>query len=440
MGGFMSTVQRNGFERPLVVKFGGSSLADGERISKAVEAVLKELKKGSKMVVVVSAMGKTTDYLLSIVKEVTNNNFSRGSDVDDVLAMGERTSARIFSAALKAAGVESRYFDPANPDWPIITNNKPTNADPIISECHQLINKHVIPLLNEGIVPVLPGFIGKTLEGEITTLGRGGSDVTAFVVASSIKARQVVLVTDVDGIMTADPKLVASAKRIGEIDVNSLIGLASCGSKFIQRKALKYKDPEIDVKIINYSHCDLEAEGTLIKGSLSSRIVDLAFPDPVASITIVGNAVSQSPKILHEIAKTIREVDVPLLGVSANTDSIIVYLPENMLDIIVEPIHKVVLHNSEALSCSVRKNLAFIKIKTAELEETPGIISQFVKALSAKNINVYGMFTVASGIHVFVDVALIDQALTLIRNSVEDFFSLNDLELSMPIKGCVKNV
>ncbi len=436
----MSRVQRNGFDRPLVVKFGGSSLADGERISKAVEAVLKELQKSSKIVVVVSAMGKTTDYLLNIVKEVTNNNFSRGSDVDDVLAMGERTSARIFSAALKAAGVESRYFDPADPDWPIITNNKPTNADPIISECQQRINKHVLPLLNEGIVPVLPGFIGKTPEGEITTLGRGGSDITAFVVAGSIKARQVILVTDVDGIMTADPKLVASAERIAEIDVNSLVGLASCGSKFIQRKALKYKDPEIDVKIINYRHCDLEAEGTLIKGSLSSRIVDLAFPDPVASITIVGNAVSQSPKILHEIAQTIREAEVPLLGVSANTDSIIVYIPENMLDIIVEPIHKVVLHNSEALSCSVRKNLAFIKIKTAELEETPGVISQFVKALSAKNINVYGMFTVASGIHVFVDVALIDQALTLIRNSVEDFFSLNDLELSMPIKGCVKNV
>ncbi|MEM3550761.1 MAG: aspartate kinase [Candidatus Bathyarchaeia archaeon] len=436
----MSCTRRIGFGRPLVVKFGGSSLADGERISKAVEAVLKELQKGSKMVIVVSAMGKTTDYLLGIVKEVTNNNFSRSGDVDDVLAMGERTSARIFSAALKAAGVESRYFDPATPDWPIITNNKPNNADPILSECEKRINKHVAPLLNEGIIPVLPGFIGKTLQGEITTLGRGGSDITAFIVASSLKAKQVVLVTDVDGIMTADPKLVASAKRIAEIDVNSLIGLASSGSKFIQRKALKYKDPEIDVKIVNHCHCDLGAEGTLIKGFLSSRIVDLEFPEPVASVTIVGNAVSQSPKVLHQIAQTIREADVPLLGVSANMDSIIVYLPEKTLDVILESIHKVVLENSEALSCSVRKNLAFIKIKTAELEETPGIISQFVKALFAKNINVYGIFTVASGIHVFVDVALMEQALTLIRNSVEDFFSLTDLELSMPMGGCVKNV
>ncbi|MCS7387253.1 MAG: hypothetical protein NDF55_11090, partial [archaeon GB-1867-005] len=116
----MGESQSNIFSRPVVVKFGGSSLASGEKISNAVKAVVKELRKGAKMVVVVSAMGKTTDFLLNIANNVINSNGpASNSDVDDILAMGERTSARIFSAALKASGVKCRYFDPADPDWPI---------------------------------------------------------------------------------------------------------------------------------------------------------------------------------------------------------------------------------------------------------------------------------------------------------------------------------
>lgn len=418
----MGESQSNVFGRPVVVKFGGSSLASGEKVSNAVKAAVKELRKGAKIVVVVSAMGKTTDFLLNIVNDVINSNGpASNSDVDDILAMGERTSARIFSAALKASGVKCRYFDPADPDWPIITNNKPTNADPLLSECEQCINKHVVPLLREGIVAVLPGFIGKTMDGKITTMGRGGSDITALIVARALKAKQVILVTDVDGIMTADPKLVKSAKRIAEIDVNSLIGLASCGSKFLQRKALKYKDADIDVKIINHSYCDLEAEGTVIRGSLTSRIVNLEFPD-VASITIVGKALQQSPEVLHQVIQKVRSADVSLLGISASSDSFIIYVPEDMLDKILEPIHSVVLQNSEALAVVVRRNLALLNIKTAELEETPGIISRFAQALYARNINIYGIFTVASEIHVFVDMASVEEALDVIKDSIEESF------------------
>lgn len=287
----------------VVAKFGGSSLADGNKISRAVKAVTKKLQKGTSVVVVVSAMGKTTDFLLDVAKQATNCNAKLNSDIDDVLAMGERTSARIFSATLKANGVKCRYFDPADPDWPIITSDEPANADPILPECEKRVIKHVTPLLERGTVVVIPGFIGKTVDGKITTMGRGGSDITALIVARALGAKQVILATDVDGIMTADPKLVKSAKRISEIDVNSLIGLASAGQKFLQRKALRYKDSNINVKVINSAYCDLDVEGTIIKGSLKSEIVDLEYPEPIASITIVGKALSQSPQVLHQIVK-----------------------------------------------------------------------------------------------------------------------------------------
>lgn len=403
------------------MKFGGSSLANGEKISNAVRTVVKELQKGTKMAIVVSAMGNTTDVLFEATKKATNcDEVLLNTDFDDVLAMGERTSARIFSAALKANGVKCRYFDPSDPDWPIITNYVPMNAEPILEICEERVCKHVLPLLDEGIITVVPGFVGKTLDGKITTMGRGGSDVTALVLARALKAKQVILVTDVDGIMTADPKFVKSARKIGEIDVNSLIGLASSSHKFLQRKALKYKEDWVDIKIVNHNYGDLNAEGTIIKGSLVRNIVRVDFPEAIASITIVGKKVSQSPEVLNKVIQEIKSARADLLGFSANYDSLILYVPENLLNKVLEPLHSVVQEHSETIAMSVRKNLASIKIKTAELEETPGVLGHLAKALGEKGINIYGLFTVASGIHVFVDMKYVEKALTVASKSLEE--------------------
>ena len=404
----------------MVVKFGGSSLENGEKISNAVKAVIKELHKGVRVVIVVSAMGKTTDFLFETVKTVTNCDKTRLSmDFDDALAMGERTSARIFSAALKANCVKCRYFDPSDPDWPIITNDVPMNADPILEICEERIRKHVSPLLDENIAVVIPGFVGKTLDGKITTMGRGGSDITAFILARALKAKQVILVTDVDGIMTVDPKLVKSARKIPQIDVNSLIGLASSSQKFLQKKTLKYKEDWMDVKIINHTYCDLEVEGTIVKGSFRN-VVNVDFPDAIASITIVGTGLSKSPKVLYQVIQKLKNTGVQLLGFSANYDSLIMYVPESMLEKILEPLHLVVNDNTEDTAMAVRKNLALIKIKKAGLEETPGVLGSFTKALSMEGINIYGLFTVASGIHVFVDRARVEEALIIVRKSLEE--------------------
>jgi aspartate kinase len=405
----------------LVVKFGGSSLENGEKISNAVKAIVKELDRGSKIAVVVSAMGKTTDFLLKAIEEALNcDKKVCSADVDDVLAMGERTSARIFSAALKASGVKCRYFDPADADWPIITSDMSMNADPILEICEERICKYVLPLLNEGLVVVVPGFVGKTLDGKITTMGRGGSDITAFVLARALRAKQVILVTDVDGIMTADPKLVKSARKIPQIDVNSLMGLASSSQKFLQKKALKYKEDWMDVKIINHAYCDLNVEGTVIKGSLTRNVAGVDFPEAIASITIVGKGLSQSPEILHQVIQKLKSAEVQLLGFSANYDSLIMYVPESALDKILEPLHSVVHDNPEAVAMVVRKNLSLIKIKKAGLEETPGVLGSLAKSLSMEGINIYGLFTIASGIHVFVDRTVVEEALMIVRKSLEE--------------------
>jgi aspartate kinase len=404
--------------KKIVVKFGGSSLADHERLLKAVKAVVNEAKKGTKIAVVVSAMGKTTDVLMTTAKNTSNGKLEK-KDLDDILSMGERTSVRIFSAALKTNGVDSCYFDPFDCNWPIISDSAFQNANPILEECEKNIKESVLPIVEKGVIPVIAGFIGKTKDGKITTLGRGGSDTTAFILAESLGADQVVLVTDADGIMSGDPKLVSNPKRLKEINVTTLVGLADSGSKFIHSKALKYKPKNIDIKVMNSSHGDLSMEGTLITGGLATDLdVEIAHPTPVAEITVVGNGIPSNPKIVLEMMQKAKEHSA-LLGMSINTNSVILYVAqEKNLEELVNAIHQITTSNKETLAMAVKKDLVFLQTSGVGLEETHGIIGKISEELRLNNINISGILTITSSILLFIDWNEREKALTLIKNAL----------------------
>ncbi|NIR87456.1 aspartate kinase [Candidatus Bathyarchaeota archaeon] len=402
----------------IVVKYGGASLADHERMLRAVTAVAKEVAKGTQIAVVVSAMGKTTDLLLHAAKNTSGGKVEKG-ELDDILAMGERTSIRIVTAALKAKGVESRYFDPLDPDWPIITDGNFSNANPIEEQCRKRIQQYVLPLVEKGVTPVIAGFVGRTLDGKITTIGRGGSDATAFILAKALGADEIVLVTDAEGIMSADPKSIQNPKKLREIDVNTLVGLADSGAKFIHRKALRYKDPSIDARVISYIHGDLNVNGTLITGGLSTELdVVAASRSPAISITVVGRGVSEKPKVVQELTGVVKAY-VPLLGLSVDCNSIILYVAEEGdLDSLLEKVHEKILKYRETIAMSVRKQLAFLKVSGVGLEETPGIIGQISETLRLNEINIFGILTITSSILLFVDWKEKDKTLKLIKNSL----------------------
>lgn len=404
--------------KKIVVKYGGSSLADPERLSRAVSAVVKEAKKGTRITVVVSAMGKTTDVLLNAAKGTSNGKLEK-HDLDDILSMGERTSIRIFSAALRNNGVESRYFDPIDNDWPIITDASFSNANPLREECSKRIRENVLPIVDKNIVPVIAGFVGKTLTGKITTLGRGGSDTTAFILAEALKADEVVLVTDADGIMSGDPKVVANPIRLPEIDVSILVGLADSGAKFIHSKALKYKPKSVDVRVINSVHGDLTKEGTIITGALATELdVEVAHSAPVAEITVVGQRVSENPKLIEDIVTKAR-AQTELLGMSMNTNSGILYVAAGKnIDQLFSDIHQTVVQNPEAKAMAVKKDLVFLKIRGVGLEETHGIIGKVSEVLRVNGINIAGILTITSSILLFVDWSEREKALELIRNAL----------------------
>ena len=412
------SAERPKHNRIVVAKFGGSSLADSERIRKAARSVAEHVRRGVKVAVVVSAMGKTTDALLEILGDSPGKSVEK-HDVDDILSMGERTSARVFSATLKSEGLNVRYFDPADDDWPIITDDNFSNANPILPECEGRVKEHILPVLTKGVVPVIAGFVGRTGKGAISTIGRGGSDTTAFILARALRADEVVLVTDSEGIMTADPKLVPDAKRLDRVDVNSLIGMADSGTKFIHRKALKYKDPEIDVKVINCSLGNLDSEGTRITGSISSELeVEHVTPEKALALTVIGQGLSRNPRIISELAEKVENY-TELLGLSANSDSIILYASQNeKINSHYQDIHGIILRHPEAISMTIRRNLAYLRVKGVGLEETPGVVGRISEILRVNNINIFGILTITSSILIFVEDAAKDRALITIRKEL----------------------
>ena len=406
-------------QRTIVVKFGGSSLADHERLLRAVMAVVNESKKGTKIAVVVSAMGKTTDVLMTTAKNTSNGQLAK-HDLDDILSMGERTSIRVFAAALRNNGVAACYFDPMDCNWPIITDEAFQNANPLLRDCAENIQKYILPLIEKGTVPVIPGFLGKTRDGKITTLGRGGSDTTAFLLAEGLNADQVVLVTDADGIMSGDPKVVGTPNLLSEINVNTLVGLADSGAKFIHSKALKYKPKNIDVKVMNSAHGDLTKKGTLIKGGLATELdAEIAYPTSVAEITVIGDGLSANPQIITQMVEKVKENSM-LLGMSMNTNSIILYVPqENMIDNLFNQIHKITINNKETIAMAVKKDLVFIKTSGVGLEETQGIISRISEDLRVNGTNISGILTITSSILLFLDWNEKEKALKLIKNALK---------------------
>ncbi len=383
-----------------IVKFGGSSLGTVARLKKAAKLVADKCRSGEKLVVVTSAMGKTTDDLVKIINE---SSLEESSDIDEILAMGERTSIRVFRAMLRSEGVRAGFLDLEHDEWPIITNSRYGDADILLDETEERIRETLSEALKEVDVLIVPGFVGKDRCGGITTIGRGGSDATAMVIGGAINAKEVILCSDIDGIMSADPKLIKNPVLLREIDVEKLTGIADSGRKFIKKKALSYKKEEVPLRLINSSSDSLDDPGTRITGSICDISVEVLNDEPISSITIVGKGLSSNPGLLANFLNIIHDRRINLEGLSANHDSIVFYGSGKNLDDAYQVMHEEVVGNEESIAISRRDELGAIVLNGIGLQETPGSMSIASQILKDNKINIFGQYTVMSQIFLIVD-------------------------------------
>ncbi|MGZ7095157.1 MAG: aspartate kinase [Methanobacterium sp.] len=388
----------------IVAKFGGTSIGSGERIKKAAQSVVNEYMKGEKIIVVVSAINKTTDEFIKVVDDAMGKTIT-DKQLAEVFSMGEMTSVRVFSATIESLGVKSEYIDPYKETWPIITDNNFLSAKIDFKLTEEKSNE-LKKMVEEGIIPVVCGFLGKDESGTLTTLGRGGSDVTAFLLGHCLDADEVIIVTDVGGVMSTDPNKLQNAKKLDKISVEEMRDLATHGAQVLHPHALKYKDPKINAKIIGYDHGDLSAHGTEIIGpSNNNELIKSATlnSEAISVIGVVGEEILTKTGILATITDTLAENDINIFGISTGQNSITIFVNKTDSELAHEVLHDVVVETDDLSSLSLGMEIAMISVSSQDFIDTPGVITEITEPLQKNNINIIEISSSQTSVVIFVD-------------------------------------
>jgi aspartate kinase len=367
----------------VVQKYGGSSVADADKINNVARRIAETKKKGNEVVVVVSAMGKTTDELIQLARKINPKPQERELDV--LLSTGEIVSSTLMAMALHNMGYKAVSL--SGPQAGIET-------DAVYSKARitHIEPKRIVKELEKGNIVIVAGFQGITKDKDITTLGRGGSDTTAVALAAALKAQICEIYTDVEGVFTADPHIVPEAHKLKEIGYEEMLELATLGAKVMHSRAVElgqvYNMPILVASSFN------DKPGTIIHGGIPmevrNKVRGIAHDVNVAKVTIVG--VPDRPGIASAVfellAKANISVDTIVQNASINKITDLTFtVARGDLDkamSLIKPIAKSI----GAKDCVSDSTLAKISIVGTGMQNTPGYASGMFRALSEQSINI----------------------------------------------------
>ncbi|MFH1016267.1 MAG: aspartate kinase [Chloroflexota bacterium] len=367
----------------IVQKYGGTSVADAERIKSVARRIVDRRNKGDQLVVVVSAMGDTTDDLIKLAYQVTEYPSER--EFDALLSTGELVASTLVAMAIRHMGYEAISLSGAQAG--IRTDANHNRARILDIDPARMLRE-----LEQGRIVIVAGFQGITDDMDVTTLGRGGSDTTAVALAAGLKAKMCERYTDVEGIYTADPRLVPEAKPLREISYEEMLELAAYGSKVMHPRAIELAG-EFNVPILVASSFT-DSPGTLIHGEVAmevrNKVRSIAHDLDVAKITVVGvpDRPGIAATIFESLAKAGVSVDTIVQNASINNITDLTFtvakgeLAKAMK--VVEPIAKSI----GARECVSDAKLGKISIIGSGMQNTPGYAARMFSTLSERGINI----------------------------------------------------
>ncbi len=397
----------------IVQKYGGTSVGTVERIREVARRIQGRKNKVDEIVVVVSAMGKETDRLVSLARELGTASL-REQDV--LLSSGEQVSVALLSMALLERGVKARSF--LSFQLPIVTDERHSAA--IIK---QINVKNILDSLHEGEIAVVAGFQGITLSGNITTLGRGGSDTTAVALAAALNADFCEIYTDVDGVYTCDPQVYGAARKLRTISYEGMMELAGLGAKVLHNRCVELAR-KYNVKILVRSSfnnsegtwvCEEEEEmeGALISGVTYSR--------GEAKISVLG--VPDKPGIASLIFIPLADmginVDMIIQNIGRNKAADVTFtVPEEELAKALQVVNKVATELG-AEGVDYDQNIAKISIVGGGMRSNPGVASKMFQALAREGINIMMISTSEIKISCVIDARYTELAVRILHDAFE---------------------
>jgi aspartate kinase len=404
----------------IVQKFGGTSVADPKKIKSVAEKVAKFASKGHKIVVVVSAMSGETNKLIKLAEEMMRTPEPR--EMDSIVSTGEQVTSGLTALALINLGIKAKSY--AGHQVKILTNKSHTKAR-IENIDSRLIKKD----LDNGYVVVVAGFQGSDKEGNITTLGRGGSDTTAVALAVSLKADECQIYTDVDGIYTTDPKMVPEARKLDSITFEEMLEMASLGSKVLQTRAVEFAG-KYKIKLRVLSSFQTSGEGTIItfedKKNMEEPIVSgIAFVKDEAELSILG--VPDMPGIAYQILGPVAEanIDVDMIIQNIGKDGLTDFtftVHQNDMNKTLNILNKKVKKHVKPREINSDNKIAKLSIVGVGMRSNVGVASKMFRTLAEEGINI----STISTSEIKISVILKETALKKAVKSLHKAFNLSD--------------
>ena len=367
----------------IVKKFGGTSVANAERIEAVADIVQQTVKEGNKVTVVLSAMGNKTDELISLAKEISPEPDLR--EYDALVSTGEQVSVALLAMALLKRGIKGKSYTAYQ--LGIKTNSSHSHAR-ILDVDVEKIKKE----LKEGIVPVITGFQGMNELGDITTLGRGGSDTTGVALAVALKADECQIYTDVDGVFTTDPRVYDKAKLLKNVSFEEMLELSSMGAKVLQLRAVEYASKfNMPIRVLSSFK---QGKGTLVqeeKNIMERPIVSgISSIDTEAKLTVrkVPDVPGIAAKILGPISDAGIDVDVIVQNIGADNTTDFTFTVDKSDFSKAETILKETSKSLGGGQVEVDDDIAKISIVGRGMRANAGVASKMFQALAENEVNI----------------------------------------------------
>ncbi|MFE3442006.1 aspartate kinase [Nocardia sp. NPDC059180] len=403
----------------VVQKYGGSSVSSAERIRRVAERIVETKKQGHEVVVVCSAMGDTTDELLDLAQQVAPEPPAR--EMDMLLTSGERISNALVAMAIHTLGEQARSFTGSQAG--VITTGAHGKAKII-----DVTPGRLREALDEGLIVLVAGFQGVSQDSkDVTTLGRGGSDTTAVALAAALKADVCEIYTDVDGVFTADPRIVSDAQKLEQVSYEEMLEMAACGSKVLMLRCVEYARRYNVPVHVRSSYTD--KVGTTVYGSMEDIPMEQAILTGVAhdrseaKVTVVGlpDEPGYAAKVFRAVADAEINIDMVLQNVSevetGKTD-ITFTLPKSEL---VRAVQILAERKAEIGFSEVRfdENIGKVSLVGAGMKSHPGVTATFCESLADAGVNIDLISTSEIRISVLVAESQLDEAVKVLHRAFD---------------------